>query len=594
MAGQHLRSIVAAVATGDNDKIVDAVLAAALDGALVVVTHKMGAPPEEPAGAAGRARDPFAGRVRPVELTSPEGGGRPSTAVGVGGGERPPGPPPGQEPAPAEGTPEATHEAWTARVTKEGLAPRLGPGAPAGPPVAKGTYETVAGERSFANPEAAFRAYDEALTRAGGREVGVYRNTASSTGEYVVRVGNEQSVNAPQGEGRWESVLHKHPNPENVLTRRMPAPQDVQNTLHAAFRAGRQVTEFIDYPMPDGRHGMVAYTVEPMKGQVTIKYETTDGATVERTFASIEEYASHYSQRTTYVDPASPEYQWMIRDLHEFYGGGSGGGGATARGTLKPGVPEAPESSTAARTGAKPKSTEPAVPSRAQLERAAQRLEHDLEPIESHPDAPEMAQELTTIRRLAQTGREADAATRLVALQRRIARAQLYAEHGSVERTYGESEEVMGRRVIEYVPETVGRAVRLDASAPTPSDATGQRLLAHIRRAIARYESEGLTDAQARAVRAAPQPNRAALQAAYRGARIDEFAKQTVMDDPELEHVYVTVLRERGPDFFDSRTGTWYDITTTGAWKQHVADYGPSQPGKTTIPGFRLPTETHQ
>jgi hypothetical protein len=46
---------------------------------------------------------------------------------------------------------------------------------------------------------------------------------------------------------------------------------------------------------------------------------------------------------------------------------------------------------------------------------------------------------------------------------------------------------------------------------------------------------------------------------------------------------------ERGADFYDSRTGYWYDITTTAAWEQHVRDYGPTQPGRTPIPGFRLP-----
>jgi len=64
-----------------------------------------------------------------------------------------------------------------------------------------------------------------------------------------------------------------------------------------------------------------------------------------------------------------------------------------------------------------------------------------------------------------------------------------------------------------------------------------------------------------------------------------------VLEDETLEHVLVTVNFERGADFYDSRTGHWYDITTIRAWRQHVLDYGPSQPGHTTIPGYRLPTE---
>jgi hypothetical protein len=56
-----------------------------------------------------------------------------------------------------------------------------------------------------------------------------------------VRVGDEHAVTGPGG-GNWESVLHTHPNPENVLTRRMPAPLDVGNMRDAAVRAGRPLT----------------------------------------------------------------------------------------------------------------------------------------------------------------------------------------------------------------------------------------------------------------------------------------------------------------------------------------------------------------
>jgi hypothetical protein len=78
----------------------------------------------------------------------------------------------------------------------------------------------------------------------------------------------------------------------------------------------------------------------------------------------------------------------------------------------------------------------------------------------------------------------------------------------------------------------------------------------------------------------------------YRGTAIDRIAKKAVFDDPELEHVYVTVNKEYGPDFFDSRTGRWYDMTTIGQWPAHQAKYGPIVPGGATVPGSRLPTET--
>lgn len=601
MAGQHLAAIVNAVQSGDNDKIVEAVLAAAIDGALIVVTHKAGSPPEEPQGRTGGG--PVSeGKGTGVTVVPRGGEGRLSTAVGIGG-ERPPGPP-GREPALKEGTPAATHEAWTAQVAERGLAPRPGPGQSAGPPVGPyETYETISGKRSFATPEEAFSAYEEALTRAGNREVGVYRNTTSPSGEYVVRVGDELSVSGPAG-SNWESVLHKHPNPENVLTRRMPAPQDVQNTLHAAFRSGRPVTEFIDYPLPDGRHGLVAYTVEPVNGRVTIKYETAGGTTVERTFSSVEAYASHYSERTTYVDPSSTEYQWMMRDLHDFYADRPYSGGATARGVLRPGAPtvegpvehspprEGARSSLERRTGRRTRSTAPVVRSRAQLDQATQALEQRIETLKSHPDAPAMADELEGIKRQLRGGDEADASTRITALERRVARARLYGEQAGLERIYGESEKVVGGRVIEYVPKAEGPPLKLDPTSPHPLDATGQKLLSHVRAAIAEFESQGFTDAETVALRSVERGRRSALRDAFRGSHIDRIAKKAIMEDPELEHVYVTVNFERGADFYDSRTGNWYDITTSRAWKQHVADYGPTQPGKTTIPGFRLPTET--
>jgi hypothetical protein len=601
MAGQHLAAIVKAVQSGDNDKIVEAVLAAAIDGALIVVMHKAGSPPEEPQGRTARGPIPE-GKGTGVAVVPREGGGRPSTAVGIGG-EQPPGPS-AREPVVKEGTPTAAHEAWTAQVAERGLAPRPGPGQPAGPPVGPyETYETMGGKRSFATPEEAFSAYEEALTRAGNREVGVYRNTASPTGEYVVRIGDELSVRGPAG-SNWESVLHKHPNPENVLTRRMPAPQDVQNTLHAAFRSGRPVTEFIDYPLPDGRHGLVAYTVEPVNGHVTIKYETTGGTTVERTFNSVEAYASHYSERTTYVDPSSPEYQWMLRDLHDFYADRPYSGGATARGVLKPGAPvvegpveraplrEGTRSSLEQRTGRRVRSAEPTVRSRAQLDSATQALEQRIETLKSHPDAPGMADALESIKRQLRGGNEADASAQITALERRVARAQLYSAQAGLERIYGEPEKVVGARIIEYVPKAEGPPLKLDSTSPHPLDVTGQKLLAHVQAAIAEFESEGFTDAETAALRSVERGRRSALRDAFRGSHIDRIAKKAIMDDPELEHVYVTVNFERGADFYDSRTGNWYDITTTRAWKQHVADYGPTQPGRTTIPGFRLPTET--
>jgi hypothetical protein len=248
-------------------------------------------------------------------------------------------------------------------------------------------------------------------------------------------------------------------------------------------------------------------------------------------------------------------------------------------------------SSVEQRTGRLPTPADPSVRPRAAMDRATQALEQRIETLKSHPDAPGMANELDVVKSELRDGREADAATRLVALERRVARAQLYASQGGLEQVYGMAEETLGSRVIEYVPEAEGPPAKLDATTPHPLDATGQKLLAHVRRAIAQAEEEGFSEAEAGALRAAERGQRSALRDAFRGSRIDRIAKKAIMDDPELQHVLVTVNFERGADFYDSRTGTWYDITTAKAWKQHVRDYGPTQQWRRSIPGYRLPTE---
>jgi hypothetical protein len=106
-------------------------------------------------------------------------------------------------------------------------------------------------------PQDAYKAYNEALSKAKGREVGIYRNVDNGT--YSIRVGSESSVGAPY-KGSWESVMHYHPNPKNVLNYRMPAPADIEGTALAAFRSNRSVTEFVEYPVPGIGRGRVGYT----------------------------------------------------------------------------------------------------------------------------------------------------------------------------------------------------------------------------------------------------------------------------------------------------------------------------------------------
>ncbi len=338
MAGTHLNQIVKAVQSGDQDAILEAVMSAIADGAFVVVTHAQ-AKAGEAEVRARKAGDPVFEGVQGGYLLDPGEMAPPSAPAPAAEPAPPAQAPPAPPPMAREQTPREAHEQWARETSETRLGPRQVPAAPAGPPVESGRYQSAHGELAFSTPEEAFRAYDEALSRSGGGEVGIYRNTASPHGEWAVVVGDEHSVSPPEN-GKWESALHSHPNPENVLTRRMPAPKDVGNTRDAAREAGRPVTEFIDYPLPDGRRGLVAYTVEP-SGRVTIKYEHADGSPVTRTFANAREYAGHYAERSTYLDPASPEYPWIMRDIADFYSPEPASKESTAAGVLKPeAVPE--------------------------------------------------------------------------------------------------------------------------------------------------------------------------------------------------------------------------------------------------------------
>jgi len=214
------------------------------------------------------------------------------------------------------------------------------------------------------------------------------------------------------------------------------------------------------------------------------------------------------------------------------------------------------------------------TPLRAMLDR----IDEDLDVLAGHPGAPAMADEASAVRRLVEAGDLRGASARLSQLRRRVDIGLSSAGEGALERPFGGDEEARTSTRTPTAPSGAGPAVQLDVNAPPSADPTGSRLLAHVRDALERFEHEGFTDAQRAALRDNPQ-----LRQAFRGARIDEFAKEAVDLDPELQHVIVTGLYEPGADFYDSATGRWYDITTVAAWKDHVTKYGAH--------GSRLPTE---
>jgi hypothetical protein len=215
----------------------------------------------------------------------------------------------------------------------------------------------------------------------------------------------------------------------------------------------------------------------------------------------------------------------------------------------------------------------------------ARSLENRLEALESHPNADAMRDTLERAQALIAAGREPEADRLLSQLDRDVRTAENTIEQSGLESNFSDEEPTALSRTVEYTP-SEGVPVQLDATSPLATDQTGQILLEHVEQAVARFEAEGLTDRQTEALRRLEAGgDRSALYDAFRGSRIDEFAKQSALQDPRLSEIYVTALRERGADFLDARTGQWYDITTTGAWQDHLDRYG-VDPG-----GWRLPTE---
>jgi hypothetical protein len=177
----------------------------------------------------------------------------------------------------------------------------------------------------------ALAAYDKAVSEAGGREVGLYFNP--DTGEFQVQVGTEHQVDGPDGD--WQTLVHLHPNPENITTFRLPAPADIATAIQAATRTGSH-TEFVQSHMPDGSSGMTKVTVtagEPP--HVVVEMPPSGGLPARRIeVPSAEAYMKEYDSETTHLDPSSPQYQWVKRDLDDYYAGRDEGSN-TARGTAK-------------------------------------------------------------------------------------------------------------------------------------------------------------------------------------------------------------------------------------------------------------------
>jgi hypothetical protein len=343
LGAERVSEIKKAHDSGDDQKRRKAIMQAIAEGLLFVVIHKAAKGAAERRRAdvltkpkeigptkwtTGPKRAPLkeapAAAAAPEEVPAPDAAAAPqeirSTVSGTTRSTRAP-----RQGAPAAsaedrfvkpGSPEhkrLMHEAWMEKKQKSQMRVM-----PIATPETVRRREVPLHKETFKTPDEAYRVYDEELVRNGHtQEVGIYRNTQD--GSYAVRAGTEFELRGPIG-SEWQTVLHFHPNPQQVRTYRLPAPRDVETTEVAAFRAQRPVTEFIEYPLPDGSRGRVAFTVQETPYRLTIQYSEAN-TRFTKTFNSIDEYVEFYGSRTRALDPKDPLYRWIEQDLDDFYAG---------------------------------------------------------------------------------------------------------------------------------------------------------------------------------------------------------------------------------------------------------------------------------
>jgi Domain of unknown function (DUF4157) len=171
-------------------------------------------------------------------------------------------------------------------------------------------------EKGLMDGDAAYASYNKALARAGGREVAIYYNPA--TGEYRVMVGHETGVSAPEAYG-WRALLHYHPNEGNVLTFRLPAPQDFAGLMMRYVSEGVLVREFLEFDIPGVGRGRTEFGIDPNSSEpFYVKIHHPDGTTRTTRFAHDGHYSAYWGERKIGVPENSPVYDSMVRDIQAY------------------------------------------------------------------------------------------------------------------------------------------------------------------------------------------------------------------------------------------------------------------------------------
>jgi hypothetical protein len=193
--------------------------------------------------------------------------------------------------------------------------------------------------RGLTNADAAYAAYNRALLASNGKEVAIYHNP--ETGEYRVMVGSEVGVRAPEAFG-WNALLHYHPNAGNVLTFRLPAPQDFRGLMMRYLAEGVMVREFLEFDIPGVGRGRTEFGIDPAHAEpFYVRIHQPDGSSRMLRFAHDGHYTAYWGDRTIAVPKDSPVYDAMIRDIEAYLRST----GAAQRGDFGPPAakPAAPE-----------------------------------------------------------------------------------------------------------------------------------------------------------------------------------------------------------------------------------------------------------
>jgi Domain of unknown function (DUF4157) len=227
------------------------------------------------------------------------------TAVGTARGGLGGGTPPPAEPVRGAARREIALQLLQARHGRLLPGPEPTPGAARRP----GDYGTTSSGAE------AVQLYDAAVRTAHGSEVGLFFNP--NDGTFRIRIGTPHQVGPPAGDG-WQGLVHLHQNPENIITRRLPAPADVEQSAIASMRTGSHV-EYVQSTRPDGTLGLTKITVTAQPRRIIVEMLAEPGEPGRRIdVRSLADYVREYTRDTVRMDPTSAEYEWVMRDLREY------------------------------------------------------------------------------------------------------------------------------------------------------------------------------------------------------------------------------------------------------------------------------------